>query len=95
MIMYLRISFSFAQQVRSQNFNLYMTSFDIDSLFTNLPLDETINLCADKLFKRKKKVKGMTKIEFKTLLEFGTTNHFFFLMATFTTRLMESLWVHP
>ena len=28
-------SFSFAQGVRSQNFYLYMTSFDIDSLFTN------------------------------------------------------------
>ena len=40
-----------------------------------------------------KEVKGMSKIEFKTLLEFATKKlFFFFLMAT---RSMESLWVHP
>ena len=48
------------------------SSFDIDSLFTNLPLDETIELCVRKTFKRKKKFQGLTKIEFKTLLEFAT-----------------------
>ena len=38
-------SFNFAQNVRLQNPDLFMASFDIDSLFTNLPLDETINMC--------------------------------------------------
>ena len=54
-----------------------MTSFDIDSLFTNLPLDETIELCVKKLFKTKKKVKGMNKEQFKTLLEFAAKGSFF------------------
>ena len=76
-------SFSFAQGVRSQNFNLYMSSFDIDSLLINLPLNETIHMCADKLFKRKNKVKGMTKIEFKTLLEYATKKSFLLFNGSF------------
>ena len=30
--------------------NLYMASFDIEILFTNIPLQETSNICIDKLF---------------------------------------------
>ena len=45
-----------------------MTSFDIHSLFTNIPLDETINICVDLVFHKKKKVKGMLKRHFKQLL---------------------------
>ena len=68
----LKDSFAFATDVRNQNPDLFMSSFDIDSLFTNLPLDETIELCVKKTFGRKKKFKGFTKDEFKTLLEFAT-----------------------
>ena len=68
----LKDSFAFATDIRSQNPDLFMTSFDIDSLFTNLPLDETIELCVKKTFGRKKKYKGFTKGEFKALLEFAT-----------------------
>ena len=45
-----------------------MASFDIHLLFTNIPLDETINLCVDLIFQKKKKVKGMLKRHFKQLL---------------------------
>ena len=54
----LKDSFSFATNVRDQNPDLWMCSFDIDSLFTNLPLDETIELCVKKTFNKKKKFKG-------------------------------------
>ena len=30
--------------------NFFMCSFDISSLFTNVPLEETINICADALY---------------------------------------------
>ena len=60
-----------------------MTSFDIDSLFTNLPLDETIEICVKKLFKSKKNVKGMNKKQFKTLLEFATKKSFFLFNGKF------------
>ena len=68
----LKDSFAFASDIRNQDPDLFMTSFDIDSLFTNLPLDETIELCVRKTFGRKNKFKGLTKIEFKTLLQFAT-----------------------
>ena len=43
-------SFSFAEEVSSFDCAYYMTSFDIESLFTNIPLEETINIRVDKLF---------------------------------------------
>ena len=68
----LKDSFSFSQEIRSQNPDLFMASFDIDSLFSNLPLEETIELCVNKTFKRKRKFQGLVKTEFKKLLEFAT-----------------------
>ena len=44
-------SFSFAEWAKTYNHNgEYMCSFDISSLFTNVPLDETIQICLDKLY---------------------------------------------
>ena len=44
-------SFSFAEEIRKQDDSqLFMASLDVDSLFTNIPLNETINICVDKLF---------------------------------------------
>ena len=47
--------FSFAEEVSSFDCAHYMTSFDIESLFTNIPLEETINICVDKLFENNTK----------------------------------------
>ena len=54
-------SFSFCKEILDQDPNLFMASFDIQSLFTNIPLDETINICVDLVFHKKKEVKGMLK----------------------------------
>ena len=43
-------SFSFAEELLSFDSNLVMASFDVESLFTNIPLKETIDLCVDILF---------------------------------------------
>ena len=40
--------FEFAKEVMQQ---MFMTSLDVDSLFTNVVLDETIKICTDELFK--------------------------------------------
>ena len=86
-------SFSFAADVRQQNPDLYMASFDVDSLFTNIPLDETIDICVKKLFGRKHKFKGFNKSEFRSLLQFTVKDN---LISTgnITYRLMGWLWVH-
>ena len=68
-------SFSFAADVRQQNPDLYMASFDVDSLFTNIPLDETIDICVKKLFGRKHKFKGFSKSEFRSLLQFAVKDN--------------------
>ena len=41
----------FAGEICKQDHKLYMASLDVDSLFTNIPLDETINICIDSLYK--------------------------------------------
>ncbi len=48
-----RDSFSFVQELLSLDFNsdnLAMASFDVTSLFTSIPLDETIEIIANRLF---------------------------------------------
>ena len=68
-------SFSFAAEVRNQNPDLFMASFDVDSLFTNIPLDETIEICVKKLFGRKQKFKGFSRSEFRTLLQYAVKDN--------------------
>ena len=70
-------SFAFASEVRTFDRNLVMASMDIESLFTNLPLRETIDICCDELFDKKRKVSGMNKIEFRNLMELATKEMLF------------------
>ena len=55
----------------------YIASFDIESLFTNIPLEETISICVDKLLKNNTKVYNLTKESFRSLLELATLDSFF------------------
>ena len=45
-----------------------MASFDIESLFANIPLKETIDLCVDILFTNTTNIVGITKYYFHELL---------------------------
>ena len=54
-----------------------MVSLDVESLFTNVPLAETINICLDKLFAHCNNAAGFTRDLFKTLLELAVMNTFF------------------
>ena len=44
-------SFEFSNDSIHQNSSLFMALLDIDSLFTNILVDATINICIDLLFK--------------------------------------------
>ena len=44
-----------------------MASFDVESLFTNIPLQETIDLCVELLFNDKPNIDGFTKTDFHEL----------------------------
>ena len=43
----------FIQNLNIKNETSFMCSFDICSLFTNVPLGETIKICTDALYRRK------------------------------------------
>ena len=45
-----------------------VTLFDIQSLFTNIPLDETIEICLESLFYKKRKLVGLLKKHVKESL---------------------------
>ena len=50
-----------------------MASLDIDTLFTNIPLDETIDICIKKLFQTPQTlVLGISKQNFCDLLNLAT-----------------------
>ena len=56
-----------------------MTSFDISSLFTNVPLDETIDIIISKLFLNPTHYLGFTCGQFKELFSLAVKNcHFLF-----------------
>ena len=63
-----RGSFSFCDEIQEQDNNLYVTSFDIESLLTNIPLDETINICVNNVFDSKKRVKRLLVKDINQLL---------------------------
>ena len=75
-------SFSFIQDLFALDVNsdtLTMVSFDIKSLFTNIPLDETIDIIVSKLFNNSTHFQNFTRSEFTQLLSFAVKNcHFFF-----------------
>ena len=44
------VSFHFAEEIVDQQHDIFMGSLDVDSLFTNIPLGETIEICTNELF---------------------------------------------
>ena len=55
-----------------------MASLDVDVLFTNISLDETIDICLKKLFKTPDTfVKGISKNDFRDLLNLASKESFF------------------
>ena len=80
-------SFAFAKDISLQDGSLYMTSFDVDSLFTNIPLDETIEICLTKIFTGKKKVKGLLKSHCRELLQQATKQSAFIFNNKWYTQI--------
>ena len=57
---------------------LFMCSFDVENVFTNIPVDEAINIIIDKLFTRDAStIVRLDKKLFRSLLELTVTNAFF------------------
>ena len=61
-------SFTFAEELQSFDSKLVMTSFDVESLFTKISLQETIDLCVENLFQDRTHVDHLPKDSFRELL---------------------------
>ena len=48
-------SFAFAEEIIEQDSQFFMGSLDVDPLFTNILLEETIDICANHFLKIRKK----------------------------------------
>ena len=86
-------SFHFAEEIVDQQHNLFMGSLDVDSPFTNIPLDETIEICSNELFKESETVK--VKLSLKSFRLWLLRIHILFLMGHFINKSMVWLWVLP
>ena len=56
-----------------------MASLDVESLFTNIPLEETIKICCDSLSKNQELLSNINKNQFRKLLRAPLCNNFFFV----------------
>ena len=67
-------SFTFATEIKSLKIpsTNFMCSYDIKSLFTNIPLSEVIKICADALYSDENTIPPFSKSIFIELLEFAT-----------------------
>ncbi|XP_065642299.1 uncharacterized protein LOC136073930 [Hydra vulgaris] len=73
-------SFSFVADLKQVDVtNKFIVSYDVESLFTNIPLNETINIATELFFKDETRSKYFSKTHFKKLLQISTSgSHFLF-----------------
>ena len=75
-------SFHFPEEIVDQQHDLFMGSLDVDSVFTNIPLEETIDICTTELFKESETTEGLSKTVFKELLSLATKDPYFVFDGT-------------
>ena len=82
-------SFHFAEEIVDQQYDVFMGSLDVDSLFTSIPLEETIEFYTNELFKESETVESLSKIEFKALLSLATKDSHFICDGTFYKQIAD------
>lgn len=72
-------SYQFASDIRNLTITpeMVMASFDVESLFTNIPVSETIDIAVNSLFQNCNTVAGMTIKLFRQILELAVLNSYF------------------
>ena len=76
-----------------------MASLYVNSLFTNTPLDQNIDICVDNLYNGKENPTKISKHDFSSLINTATEESFFTFNNKYYKQLdrasMESLLVQP
>ena len=82
-------STKFVTELKSLHFDhyVYMASFDVESLFTNVPLKETIKLIIDSLYSNDLDTKGLDKKKLGKLLDLATSGSAFLYKDTLYSQI--------
>ena len=76
-------TFSFVSQIKNANLSKkFLVSYDVTSLFTNIPLQETIDIAINLIFNHNPNL-NITRKELKKLSLFATSQTQFFLAVRF------------
>ena len=89
-------SFTFADKVKTSNFppSVFLCSYDVCSLFTNVPLAETIEICADALYDGELTPPPFPRAVFVELMQTATSSVEFSFNNIMHQQMMALLWVH-
>ena len=79
--------FSFCKEIKDQDSSLCMVSFDIQSLLINIPLGKTINICVERAFQNKRKVKGLLNATLNNFWRLQLNLIVLYLMIFITNKL--------
>lgn len=91
-------TFKFRKEIRDLKINTgeILVSYDVSSLFPNVPLDETIEILADRTLKdhwfNTTYDLNLIGTDLVDLLGVATKGNFFGSMELYTNRLMTLLW---
>ena len=71
-------TFNFVKEICNKNYeHCTLASFDIKSLFTNIPLKETIDICINNIFRNTEKVHNFNKSQLHKFLTLAATECYF------------------
>ena len=72
-------SFAFVNELSSVQNAPYMSSFDVVSLFTNIPLEETVDICLNRLYANTDKVNNISRTNLKKMILYASKESHFLL----------------
>ena len=75
-------SFEFSKEICEQNPEYFMASLDVESLFINIPLKETIKICCDSPYKNQEMLCNISKNQFEKRLRAAHRNNCFLFEVT-------------
>ena len=80
-------TFSFVSQIKNANLcKKFLVSYDVTSLFTNIPLQETIDIAINLIFNHNPNL-NITRKELKKLFLFATSQTHFIFNSTFYNQI--------
>ena len=79
--------FTFCEEIKKVSAtNRFLISYGVWSLFTSIPLKETIDIAVNFLFEHNPGL-NITKVEFKKTFEFATSGAYFLFQGTFYDKI--------